>query len=56
MYAAMVAAALAHLHERRVVYRDLKPENLMLGADGYLKLVDFGFAKVSKRLRRAGGW
>ena len=31
-----------------IAYRDLKPENLLIGADGYLKLTDFGFAKVIK--------
>lgn len=29
-----------------IVYRDLKPENLLIGADGHLKITDFGFAKV----------
>lgn len=47
-YAANVAAAFTYLHDRKVVYRDLKPENLMFGIDGYLKVVDFGFAKVIK--------
>jgi len=35
-----------YLHSKDIVYRDLKPENLLIAADGYLKLTDFGFAKV----------
>ena len=46
MYSAIVASAFAYLHARKIAHRDLKPENLMFGADGYVKLVDFGFAKV----------
>lgn len=47
-YSASVLAAFAHMHERKVAYRDLKPENLVLDTAGYVKIVDFGLAKVIK--------
>ncbi|KAL8009540.1 putative cGMP-dependent kinase, protein kinase-like domain superfamily, rmlC-like jelly roll [Plasmopara halstedii] len=44
-YAANVVEALRYLQKMKVAYRDLKPENLVIDSAGYLKMVDFGFAK-----------
>jgi len=46
LYGAMVTAAFGYLHARKIAHRDLKHENLLYDAEGYLKLVDMGFAKV----------
>jgi serine/threonine protein kinase len=45
-YGAQIAAIFEYCHSKNIVYRDLKPENILLNSDGYLKLTDFGFAKV----------
>lgn len=43
--AVQVASALAYLHERRIVFRDLKPHNIGLKKDGTIQLFDFGFCR-----------
>lgn len=45
-YAAQVALMWEFMHSKNVIYRDLKPENLLIDKYGYLKLADFGFAKI----------
>mmetsp|Transcript_38487 Transcript_38487/g.36847 ORF Transcript_38487/g.36847 Transcript_38487/m.36847 type:complete len:307 (-) Transcript_38487:30-950(-) len=45
-YAAEILAALHCLHEHGIIYRDLKPENVLLDQDGHLKLTDFGLSKL----------
>lgn len=45
-YAAECVLAVEHLHTHGIIYRDLKPENVLLDQEGHVKITDFGLSKL----------
>jgi len=45
LYIAQILLAIRDLHARNIIYRDLKPDNVVIDNDGHTKLIDFGMAK-----------
>ena len=50
-YIAHIVLIFDYLHSKKIIYRDLKPENILIDKNGYLKLIDFGFAKYLEKGR-----
>ena len=50
-FASEVILSLRYIHLNDIIYRDLKPENVMLDLQGHTKLIDFGFAKLINNSR-----
>lgn len=45
-YCAEIAMALEYLHKHGIIHRDIKPDNMLLSANGHVKLTDFGLSKI----------
>ena len=45
-YASQVLCGLETLQRYNIIYRDVKPENMMIDSEGLIKIIDFGFAKI----------
>lgn len=51
-YAAEIVLAIEYLHSKKILYRDLKPENVLVSRDGHIKLADFGLSKRINKMNK----
>ena len=54
-FSKQIARAMAHAHERGIIHRDIKPQNIMLLRDGSIKVADFGIASLENELQESSG-
>jgi serum/glucocorticoid-regulated kinase 2 len=52
-YFAEILLGLEHLHSLNIVYRDIKPENILLDIDGHIRIADFGLSKIIPHLHKS---
>ena len=54
LYSAEIACGLSHLHDHKIIYRDLKPENVLLDHEGHVHLTDFGLSRMIWKIKSMG--